>query len=197
MGGSDRAGRQFAQGLDNSSSGTYYLGFLYQQATTLAGYRGFSLYDGSVSSGNRVFNVFADSSVSGELDISNDFTGGAGSAPSSTIDANVNFFVFEFTMSTGSLADSVALYKNPDLASGPDAGSLIFSASGMDVAFDFIGMERFTGSGASYTNYIDEIRMSQTYNDVSTVPVPESSAYTFFVGMITAVLMTTMRRRKA
>lgn len=193
MGGSDRAGRQLSQGIDGSTTGTYYLGFLYQQQTTLTGYRGFALYDGAVSSSNRPFTVAADGTTPGQLNISNDFTG-ASSDSTATIDNSVNFFVFEFTLSADPSSDSLALYQNPDLSSGPSVASLIYSDNGLDVAFDHIGVERFTGSGADYNIYLDEIRMSQDFQDVSTIPEPGSLALVG-VGLIVVMGLVSRRRR--
>jgi hypothetical protein len=195
MGGSDRAGRQFSQTFDSSTEGTYYLGFLYQQQTTLTGYRGFALYNGAVSSSgsSRPFTATADGSVSGQLNIENDFSGASGDS-TATIDSDVNFFVFRFDMSTDDLSDSLSLYMNPDLATGPSASSLIYSDTSLNIAFDHIGLERWSGSGIDYNIYLDEIRVSQSYNEVSTVPVPEAKAFGLVLGLLGIALAGTRRR---
>jgi len=157
-----RAGRPFAAPLDHATSGTYYLSFVYKQASDAYGYRGIGLFDGSASSSDRVFSMTADGSTNGQLnfDVFGDWQSNLASIGSQEV-----FVVMRFDMSTTAGGDIVTVYLNPSLAAEPTTA--LYSASGFDVAFDRIGIERWALASSDRTIYLDEIRMGQTYADVS------------------------------
>lgn len=187
-----RAGRQLTAGLDDSSTGTYYLSFMYQQASTFAGYRGIDLFDGGTSSSNRTLGLTQDSSNDNELNIS---AFGATQDNISTIGTDVNFFVMKFEMSDTAGSDTFSLYINPDLATEP--GSVAFTASGLDISFDYIGLERYSTANSNRNITLDEIRMAQTYNEVTTVSVPEPRTTALIAGFCVLMGAMAYRRRKA
>ncbi|WP_269542570.1 PEP-CTERM sorting domain-containing protein [Cerasicoccus fimbriatus] len=186
-----RGGRQLTAGLDDSSSGTYYLSFMYQQASTFSGYRGIDLFDGGTGSTNRTLGLTQDSTNDYELNI-NAF--GATQDNISTIGTDVVFFVMRFDMNSTAESDTFTLYMNPDLANEPSVA--LFSASGLDISFDYIGLERYTSGSSNRTIWLDEIRMSQDYNEVTTVAVPEPTASAMISGICILTGAFVIRRRR-
>ncbi len=157
-----RAARQLSASLDNSSSGTYYLSFVYKQASDLAGYRRMGLYDGGVGSSYRELSLGADSSTDGKLSLS---AFGNTVSEFADVDNNAVFFVMRFDMSTTPGGDSFTLYVNPGLETEPGSG--IVNLSGLDISFDHFGLERYTYASYTHDFSVDEIRMATNYDDVT------------------------------
>lgn len=165
-----RMGRKLAVPFDANTTGIYYLGFLYKQAKTSNGYRSpFGLYSSAtmlpqdrvviLSMGNATTNL-----VNLEVLGTTTNLGEPGTS--------VNFAVFRFNMSSVDKSDSVALYLNPPLDARLELQTPIYTSSGLNITFNTLGVERavsFAGGNDDQNVFLDEIRMSKSYYEVSTV----------------------------
>ncbi|MDA3873248.1 MAG: hypothetical protein PF795_04745, partial [Kiritimatiellae bacterium] len=68
-------------------------------------------------------------------------------------------------MSTTAGGDTFSLYVNPGLILEPTTP--LYSASGLDISFDHLGIERWTLDLYNRAMYLDEIRLGQTYEEVT------------------------------
>lgn len=169
---SARVGRLLTTAYDNSSTGTVYLSFLMQTSNTNAGdYRALELHSGGFAdSPNRKFQIGFHSGDFGSTTNYGVRVNGVASLLG-TNDTLVNLFVARFVFSTTSNADSVTVWRNPDLTGSGDltGGTTL---TGFDMAFDRISMAAFNGPTTSW----DEVRIGTSVDDIRLVVVPEPSA---------------------
>jgi hypothetical protein len=175
--------------VTGSTGGTLYLSWLFQsgQETGSTVYQMLDLYNGDTADAHRAFT--AGLTGNGGNDGSHyDF--GVNEAYTSTgiaADSGVHLFVVKFDLSATAGADSVTLWLDPTLGAGDPTGGL--SVSGQNIAFDRLSISDYDGNSANW----DEVRWGNTFDSVTTSPVPEPSA--FALGGLGAAAMLILRRR--
>ena len=112
-------------------------------------------------------------------------------------DGNTHFYVARFDFASG--GDTVSLYFDPSLSSEPSSADVTLggSSSGADFSFDNVSLEAFDDSGSSLSSFralYDEVRLGETYGDVTAVPEPATFALAVGLAGLGAVLL---RRRKS
>ncbi|MFH1498644.1 MAG: hypothetical protein ABII82_12555 [Verrucomicrobiota bacterium] len=189
-----RVGRLQENPFDSSSNETIYLSFLYQVSAT-GGYKAMELHNGGFAdSTNRVLQIgllgndgLNASNFGLRINNNNALRLDFGAA-----DTGVNLFVLKFDLSAVAGGDSVTVYRNPDLDLEPESG---VSLTGFDFQFDRISMAKFNSLGFSLT--LDEIRLGQAFNDVSTIPasIPEPASFAWLTGLACLAGRLFSRRR--
>ncbi|MEM6505804.1 MAG: PEP-CTERM sorting domain-containing protein [Planctomycetota bacterium] len=191
----DRGGRKLTTTYDNSSTGTVWISWLYQQAnTTDTTYRALELHNGLTEGGplfdsNRVFHVghsggdFGSDTEFG-FRVNND--NGLQASTGVSVNTDVNLFIVKIELSDVSNSDSVTVWVNPTDFSSEGALGSGTSVSGFDLQFDQVTLADFGGSELS----IDEIRIATTL--ASAVPVPEPAS----LALLALGSMFVMRRRR-
>ena len=192
---SARNGRNLATTYDDSFAGTVYLSFLMQvdAPSTAGSYRAFEGWDGAglADGPNRNFQLgvhtpggntgdFGDVTQFGfRLNNSNTTRATLGA-----FDSNVNLWVVRFDFSNTAGGDSATVWKNPVIDGTEPAGGT--TVSGADLQIGSLGLARFSGAGLA----LDEIRLGDTFSDVTGVPEP-SSVLLSFLGALALI-----RRRR-
>jgi hypothetical protein len=196
-----RAARQLAVGWDNSTSGTYYVGFVVNFGTiggssdNNMGYRSVEFWRGPI--GDEVFpsaigyNQFTSSFGPSQMNAATakmqmNIVGApqqivSGAPDSYNFDGATHLIVVKFALSSAPLSDAVSMYLDP-LPTFPDfvfAEPAIPSASvsGIDFTLQAIGTSSDFGGGA-FGSVFDELRVGTTFADAApSLPslVPEPS----------------------
>jgi len=176
-------GRNF-RGLDTAygETGTVYLSFLQQYSATGAFYA-FELHDGGDADGVRTLAIGAGASGN-PYGAFSDVNGGSFTAFGSDPVGSANLIVLKFTFGAGA-TDVVDIFLNPDPAAAEPAATVTLAAG--NYAFDRLGFAQFV----SRTQSIDEIRLGDTFADVTPVPEPTSLVLLGLGG----VMMLRRRRR--
>ena len=177
----DRGGRKLTTAYDNSSTGTVWISWLYQQAnTTDTTYRALELHNGitegsPLPDANRVFHAghsggdFGSNTEFG-FRVNND--NGLQATTGVAVNTDVNLFILKIELSDVANSDSVTLWVNPADFSSEGALGSGTTVSGFDLQFDQVTLADFGGSELS----LDEIRIATTLADATPVPEPTSMA---------------------
>ena len=175
-----RYARVLETGIDDTFSGTIYLGFLFQPFSIESGYGAFELHD---SSGGTAFDDNTDRSFQiafgepagglipagsfgvriNDLNIpGGDDAVGAELGPVAD-EAPANLFIVRFDFSSEPVSDSVTVYFNPEDLSDENANTGV-TLSGFDLRFDAVSLARFGGDESIF----DEIRFATAFAEVVT-----------------------------
>lgn len=171
-----RSGRNLSVPFDSETTGIYYLGFLFKRATLIKGSRTpFALYSGTLRPEDRDLSLSVNKHADGSVNV--DLWGDTVSLDD--LGTDVCFAVFRFDMSPVAASDSVKLYINPPLDTRLELQTPVHTVSGIDVTFNILGVERWVGTGSNddHNVYLDEIRMSKNYYEVSTVHPPRVGVF--------------------
>ncbi len=182
----DTVGRVYRQldatlTVDDTTTGTLYISYLFQVDAGADNYNALSLYNTNTADGNRYF----DSGVTnnGGMDgLSYNF-GVLGTYADTGVatDTSVHQVIAKFDLSATAASDSVTLWIDSTTETG---GTTI---SGQDLRWDRIALSNYAEQNASW----DEIRWGTTFVDV----VPEPSTYALLAGLA-ALSFIAIRRRK-
>jgi hypothetical protein len=161
--------------------GTRYLSFLAQFTGTATNYRAVELFNGGTNEGDhRKLQVgysstdFGTASANFGMRVNNSSTSRALS--NVAFNEDVNLFVLKFDMSADNNADTVSLFINPT----SDSAAAAAIVSGVN----FGGFDRFAvGRFSSNAIAVDEIRLGETFADVTAVPEPTAIAMLCLVGL--------------
>lgn len=174
-----RNGRNLTTSYGATANTTVYLSFLMQMGDTANAntYRAFEGWDGAgLEDGtNRNFQLgYHTASGGGDFGDPTQFgvrlgNSNATSATLGAFDTNVNLWVARFDFSSAAAGDSVTIWKNPIInGSEPTTGGT--TVSGADLTLGSLGMARFSAGSIA----VDEIRLGDTFADVTGVPEPSS-----------------------
>ncbi|MGJ8656623.1 MAG: PEP-CTERM sorting domain-containing protein [Akkermansiaceae bacterium] len=194
-----RNGRNLSVTYTDASDATVYISFLMQlgEAGGNGSYRAFELHDttlgasdGGMADGtNRQFQLGVHNGDFGTNGIgfraAND--GAFDAELSATRNLDVNLFVIKLELSSTAASDSATVWMNPTTGTAGDPASGGVTVSGFDITFDTIALARFAGDGTTW----DELRVGDTFLDVTPVPEPSSTALLGLGG-----LALILRRRK-
>lgn len=163
--------------VDNGTTGTRYLSFLFQsgQETGATTYQMLSLSSNTTGDGIRPFDIgiTADGGQSGtEYDF-----GVAGSYSSTGVaaDTNVHLMVVKFELSATAASDNVTVWVDPTLGGvGDPTGGTTVSA--VDLNWNRMFISDYDGNSAAW----DEIRWGSTFDSVTLNPNPAND-YTAWI----------------
>jgi len=169
----NRGNRQMDVAFTGATTGTYYVSFMLRVSSiaSSSNYKTFGFYNGVPGQSTRVLTIGTTSSFGDDFYLNTQGT----DASLGDADTDTNFFVLRLDFSSVDDSDSVTVYRNPDLVNEPGSG---VNASDLNLAFDHVALERF----ASQSLEVDELRIGNTYNDVTTAPIPEPTTLAL-VGM--------------
>lgn len=106
-----------------------------------------------------------------------------------------NLFVLKFDFGIGDI-DTVTLYKNPTLGTEPVTSFGSLTTTGVDgFTFSALTITDFSG-GVGSNFHLDELRVGNTYADVTPIAVPEP-AYVAGVAALLALIVTSIRRKRS
>lgn len=128
--------------------------------------------------GTRVLGV-GDVGVDGSIKARINNGAGTEQVLQGTGDTNVHLYVVRFDFDDA-VGDTISVFFDPSLASEPTTPDATYT--GGDFAFDILSIEAF-GDG-SFFNGTDEIRIGETYADVTPIPEPGSMALVGLGGLL-------------
>jgi hypothetical protein len=206
-----RSARMLTNVWDNSTAGTFYVGFLVNFGTTAGsfdnnmGYRAVEFWGGIV--GNDVFrsdigyNQFFSSfgpvqQNPATAQIQMNILGAPQQiltdGPSSyNGDGETHLIVVKFALSSTALSDTVSLYLDPLTSTEPALPNA--SVSGINFSLHAIGTVANFGGGTGGSAF-DELSVSTTFADALPRLVPEPSST--ILSLVTAVALATASRRR-
>jgi hypothetical protein len=161
---------------------TLYLSVLFQSNTDDDNFYEFEFHKDALGDGGRIGGVGNDVNNSSNFHLRAPNTTNTAIGPANT---DVNFFVIRIDYKAGN--DDIRVYMNPALGVEPGVPTLTALAQA-DMSFDGFAVGAFL-NGATLA--IDEIRVGETYADVTPVPEPGSLVLLGLGGL----LIGTRRRR--
>jgi hypothetical protein len=185
-GGVGRSTRVLSSAFTDSTTGTYYLGFLYKNINLSSGHRAFEFHNGTSNDADRVLGVAGGTGTGtsrsklfapGKTDVF--------SSPSAA-NNNVHLVVLKLVMSSTAASDEVTFFYDPADVSSEAGSTAAGTMTGLNLRFDRMSF----GTSGSASIAFDEIRMGTTWADATGVPEPSTAL------LAAAALPLVARRRR-
>lgn len=168
--------RKLATPFDNTTSGTYWMSYLYQSTEANGGsWQAFETYRDEAGVGTdaaRGFHIAngAEGWSGGGVG-TGQFTIGANSSYLlGAADTAVNLFLIRMDFVAGG-NDTFTVWRNPTLGSQPTSGGVSYTGN---LSFSYVGLYNDNGSGEAR---LDELRIGTTFADA----IPEASSSLMFL----------------
>jgi hypothetical protein len=187
-----RDSRILTTGFNNAFVGTVYMSFMIQLEDVDNSYRAFELHQNTANDGDRKFQIGTGEQGSANFFVrlfnENNFGFFADLGTSNT---DVNFFVAKWVFGDTNDADSLTLWMNPEDLASEDGSVPDYFKNNFNMEFNRTTFAAFGSGGATW----DEMRLGNTFADVTTVPEPQTYAMLVMFGAL--AFLHRVRHRKA
>ncbi len=189
--GNSRQLRLLANPFTASTVGTYYVSFLFQASAADGQYRSLEFFNGGnadTPDRNLRFGLGGGSGGYGNGESFGLRVGGSATTAVGTGNTAVNHVVLKLELGATAASDTVTVFLNPTNLAG-ESGNASVSASSLDIAFDRVGIAKFTSGTLGF----DEFRIATSFGEATAIPEPSSVAMMVGAG---ALLCVALRRRR-